>query len=381
MAGKKKIEEKLNTEGMNLSDEISARLKKDAPSTSDRRERHYLPSNIALFDLALSTQLIVNEEGNRIPVIGRGLPSGSMTTLLGAFGSGKSTILCNFLASAQALGGEAILFDHEIQGVSDSLLTATGVNPRKLHKSSPIWGEETLTFVSNIIKDKMDSNVPIVIGIDSIAAMNFRNTEKKSYYETPQVAYKASMFARFFMDINAFLGASRNTYLIVTNHVGKELNMGFSKAPPQDTYPCKRQLDYNSNIIIKMSKIETDKDQDNDIVKFVTLQVDFKKNKFSNEVGRKFPLHFYVNPGGMSMGLDDPKSSMEFLISRGVFKPITAQSFSVFGQSMTRMKIRKEMYSNPDFYVAVRQLVVNTYLNERSLSLVDPNQEEGESEQ
>jgi RecA/RadA recombinase len=357
-------------EASTIREDILNIINREISTMGKKKITSYLPTNILPLDLAFSTKLKIDGD-KRFAVPGRGLPSGQPLCIVGAYQSGKSTMLCNFLASAQALGGEAVLFNHEAEGITDSLMDANGVDRDRLILASPLTCEETLEAVETIIKRNVDSSVPIVIGIDSISGMQTMSQEGKTYKDAAQVAHKPLLMERFFARNNPYLSMSRNTFLIFTALAKTELKMGFTgPAAPQDTWHCKNQINQYCSFVLKMKRKEMGKDEDTRVIDYVILEAEFLKNKVSNDVFRKFEVPFYVNPGGLMMGLDDTTACIDYLIEKEVLKKVTSQSFEVDGVSMTRNKIRNKMFQDPDFYKIIRGLVVNHYLTERGFEPV-----------
>ena len=100
-----------------------------------------------------------------------GVPMGGITLLIGAYGSGKSTICLGILAEAQAMGGQAVVFDTEGRFNFDRA-QKLGIDIDKLIIAQPDTLEEAFDGVKAMIhasRDEFTDEQHIVIVLDSIA--------------------------------------------------------------------------------------------------------------------------------------------------------------------------------------------------------------------
>lgn len=100
-----------------------------------------------------------------------GVPMGGISLLIGAFGSGKSTVCLSILAEAQATGGQAVVFDTEGRFNFDRA-TKMGVDVDKLILAQPDTLEEAFDGVKAMIhaaRNEFTNEEGIVIVLDSIA--------------------------------------------------------------------------------------------------------------------------------------------------------------------------------------------------------------------
>lgn len=129
-------------------------------------------------------------------LIGRpGIPLGGISLLVGAYGSGKSTIVLQILAEMQAQGGRAFLFDTEGR-LNFSRATKIGVDMNQLIVAQPDTLEECLAGVKKTIqiaREQFDPEERIVIAVDSIAGAPM---EKDVKGETSALAAQAVLIRK-----------------------------------------------------------------------------------------------------------------------------------------------------------------------------------------
>lgn len=380
-AEKEKKEREKDAE-LSQDDRISKFLKKNFIHYGRKKQTGFLPSGILPFDLELSTSLEIDTKINkRYAIPGTGIPSGLLVMIYGLFGSGKSTIAGNFMAKAQQLGGKAILIDHEVSS-QRSLLHCIGVDIDKLEHIRPDNMEESLNCIRGLIKDYQTSKTPVCIVVDSVPAMNPDSVNDVDYKEHPPVAKQALLMTRFLNEIRVDLSFCNNLYLIFINQQ-KGAPIGQRTAPgviPPDNYPCQNSLNYYSDIIIKMSKRQSDviRNKKTDVVDHIMFTAEFKKNKMSSDL-RQVKIPFFINPQSVSLGCDDYIACREYCIKNLIWKP-EANSYIVRGEKMTPIAIRDKMIREPEFREYVNQLVINHYLLERGFDVegerVEPECEE-----
>ena len=104
-------------------------------------------------------------------LIGRpGVPLGGITLIVGAYGSGKSTICLNLLAEAQARGAQCYIFDTEGR-LDFTRLEKLGVNLANLGVAQPDTLEDTFDGVKEVIGKAREEEPEegVLIVVDSIA--------------------------------------------------------------------------------------------------------------------------------------------------------------------------------------------------------------------
>lgn len=352
-----------------LRESIIADMNEAIESASRKKVTNYLSSGIYPLDLALSTKLTIDDEGNRFPLLGRGLPSGQASMIYGSTGAGKSTVSCSFLRQAQLAGGEAILIDLEPEGVTTALLDAVGVSP-SLIKVSPDNAEETLDFMQAVISKNGQSPVPICIVVDSVGAMNSMKIDKKKFTETPSPGVIASLLHRFFLANAVDIGRSNNIYLIFTNYLKQSINYNPMVWMDPESYTGKTALGQYCNIIIRMNRMKANDIVSNaaDVREYLSMRAEIIKNK-NGDVGREFHIPFYVKANAMRPGLDDTRACLEFLIERNQLGAKTGQSYTINDESMTINKMRMKMSLEDNFYTLIREMVTKVYLEERGFSM------------
>jgi recombination protein RecA len=105
-------------------------------------------------------------------LIGRpGVPMGGISTIVGAFGSGKSTVCLNILAETQAQGGQAVIFDTEGRLDFDRA-EKLGINLDELIIAQPDTLEQMFSGVKDMIRAAREvagETNSVTIVVDSVA--------------------------------------------------------------------------------------------------------------------------------------------------------------------------------------------------------------------
>lgn len=158
-------------------------------------------------------------------LIGRpGVPLGGITLLVGAYGSGKSTILQAILAEGQAGGGQAVLFDTEGRFNFDRA-AKLGIDVDKLILAQPDTLEAAFAGVKQMIataREVLGENEHIVIGLDSIAGAPMRKELKG---ESMGLGDQAKLIKRELRIMSNLVNRQRIA-LVVTSQPRMKINLG-----------------------------------------------------------------------------------------------------------------------------------------------------------
>ena len=177
-----------------------------------------------------------------------GYPLGRIVEVFGEPSTGKSLLLNNGLASAQAAGGYAILDDveraydphyGEICGIDNALL---------LYLDNTITITEHLDMIKKIISDdkksirSVDKEAPILVVLDSLAEATIEEEKEK---EMAFVDYgrRAKVFKQAFRQLRSYVSQHKVAYLM-SNHVYSTMAM---YGPQKDT-PGGRGAKFNATV-------------------------------------------------------------------------------------------------------------------------------------
>lgn len=158
-------------------------------------------------------------------LVGRpGLPLGGISLLIGAYGSGKSTIVLNVLAETQASGGQAIIVDTEGRLDFDRC-QKLGVNVDELITVQPTSLEETFAGVKAIIqasREVLGEDDHIVLAIDSIAGAPL---EKDVKGEKSALGAQSLLIRRELRVLSMLVNRQR-IGLVITTQPRQKINLG-----------------------------------------------------------------------------------------------------------------------------------------------------------
>jgi recombination protein RecA len=158
-------------------------------------------------------------------LIGRpGVPLGGITLLVGAYGSGKSTIILNVLAEAQASGGQAVIFDTEGR-LNFDRAQKLGVDLDNLIVAQPDTLEDTFDGVKAIInaaREALGEDDHIVIAIDSVAGAPM---EKETKAVKMALGAQSVLIRRELRVLSNLVNRQRIA-LVITSQPRQRINLG-----------------------------------------------------------------------------------------------------------------------------------------------------------
>ena len=159
-----------------------------------------------------------------------GVPMGGITLLIGAYGSGKSSVCLNVLAEAQATGGQAVVFDTEGRFNFDRA-EKFGVDIDKLIIAQPDTLQEAFAGVKSMIhaaREEFTGEETIVIVFDSIAGAPM---EKELKGEKQGLGDQAILIKRELRVMSNLVNRQR-IGLVITTQPRKKINLGAWGTPP-----------------------------------------------------------------------------------------------------------------------------------------------------
>jgi len=186
--------------------------------------------------------------------IGRpGIPTGTVTLLLGAEGSAKSTLAHHILIETQRRGGTAILVDAENRYRREWVEQIGMDHSRLIYITGDQPYEQILDELKGLIEEirQADSKRLVTIAIDSLSACA---TEKQMKGEH-KVGDIASVTSAFFSAYHSVI-ASHNIAFVIVNQYRDSIN--FMAGPYAQTkyYVAKNSLRYYTSLRIEMKQIQ-----------------------------------------------------------------------------------------------------------------------------
>lgn len=162
---------------------------------------------------------------------GGGIPFGKILEIAGEESSGKSLIAYNFAYSCQQLGGHVIWVDAE-QSWMNSWAKENGVDPDRV----TIISDTRIEFIADAVADvalyirsQLTHNEPILLVIDSIAAMDCSdNIDSKLVDGKAEMGGRAKALYKYFRVRNEFFYRLGVTQIYI-NQLRTALNVGFGK--------------------------------------------------------------------------------------------------------------------------------------------------------
>ncbi len=250
----------------------------------------------------------------RIPmldyVIGRpGIPIGGITTLVGPYGSSKSTVIAHLIAEAQSRGGMAFLLETEGR-FSPSRARQLGVNTDDLVFIAPDTLQSSFQSLQRLIEVARDELPPeqlILLAMDSVAGAPLKE-------ELAGEDYGVGLHARIigqWMRVLSPMVRRQNIALIFTAQPRSVISFGgFGKA--DTTFIGERPLGHASKILIDLkisSKIVGDDKSSPDGFKIIA---EIKDSRISPRRFWKRVFHLYGD------GIHWAESALEVLVEIGM---------------------------------------------------------------
>lgn len=157
-------------------------------------------------------------------IIGRGVPRGRITEVVGNKSTGKTTLALTMIHEAQKNGLKCVFADVE-NSLNFQRAKELGVELEQLTVLHGSYGEEYLDAIEEIVTEgKTD-----MVFIDSLAALSPR-VEAEGTSDQHPIGAHARMVARFLRKIILPL-REKQVALIIINHVSLDIMSGQEKSP------------------------------------------------------------------------------------------------------------------------------------------------------
>jgi recombination protein RecA len=157
-------------------------------------------------------------------ILGGGIPVGRTIEIYGPYSSGKSVLLHEIIAQAQALGGLGMIKDPE-STLDEPFAVRIGVNPRALLHNEPDTVEDVFQEVwdAETTLRKLDEDILFVIGLDSLAATSTKH-EMEDFDKADMT--KAKVISAGFRRITRLIARER-TIFVVVNQTRQKIGVMF----------------------------------------------------------------------------------------------------------------------------------------------------------
>ncbi len=273
-----------------------------------------------------------------------GVPRGRIIEIYGPEGSGKTTLACSIVATAQRLGGVAAYIDAE-HALDINFTRKIGVSVDELLVSQPDTGEEALEIAEVLIRS---AAVDVVV-IDSVAAL-VPSAELEGQMGDTHVGLQARLMSQALRKIAGAVSKSR-TCMIFTNQIRMKIGVLFGN--PETTSGGNALKFYSA---VRMDIRRIGKIKDRDVIIGNNTRVKVVKNKVAPPFRQaEFEILF---DQGISMESD--------LIELGVASDIVTKMGSWYSYGETRLGQGKEnarifLVDNPDIRDEIKKKIRGHY--------------------
>ncbi|RLF08352.1 MAG: hypothetical protein DRJ64_01205 [Thermoprotei archaeon] len=191
-------------------------------------------------------------------IMGGGVPYGRIVEVAGEFSSGKTLFALDFIRSTIKLGGKAVFIDAE-RSMTSSWLETNGVDTNEVD----VFEESEIEKIGDFIRDwgvsareELDENEPILIVVDSIAALDSKNTLTDNLQEAKaEMGTRAKAIFKMIRVLNPII-SKLGISIILVNQIRNKLGVMFGS---NETTPGGKAVEYFATIRIatyKGKKIE-----------------------------------------------------------------------------------------------------------------------------
>lgn len=316
-----------------------------------------LPSGITMLDSAMYPD-------------GKGYPGGRIIEIFGKPGVGKSWLGLAACRQAQLRGGMAVYLDSEC-ALDDSYPKLAGINTSiNWVYAQPETAEQCMKSVGEFLDIAYENDVtrPVVIVIDTIAALVPDVVKKTEYSDTPQIAALARLLSRFLPEGAQYL-KNLNAYLICLNQTRANLKaVGFGVDP--DASVGGQSLDFYTSIRIKLTRVETlkygggrFKGQEQG------MEIEAQALKVKGGPSRrkaKFPI--YTHNSEPIRGIDDAISCFDYLKKRGIIVSAGMRNYvaqyRMADVTFELDQFRQRFHTDAGFGSGIRTFVKDTFRDE-----------------
>jgi recombination protein RecA len=277
-------------------------------------------------------------------LIGRpGIPVGGITTLVGAYGSGKSTAVQHILAEVQSLGGTAVLIETEGRFAYDHA-RQLGVDTKSLIVAEPECLEDafkTVQKMMQVIRARRPNDL-VVIALDSIAGAVIKE----------ELAGKSAGLGAYARTVSEWMRIltkrvkSHRIALVLTNQPRQRIELG-KWGRPDLTWIGERPLGHASKVLINfewVSQLGKDVNSPNGFRILSTIL----DTRISNRRGWKRTFDLYYEGG-----LDWHGSALDVLTEIGLVE-FKGGWFSYQGKPFRRSGFPEKLEEWPELRDAVQ---------------------------
>jgi len=157
-------------------------------------------------------------------ILGGGLPVGRTVEIFGPYSSGKSVLLHEAIAQAQALGGLGNIKDSEAT-FDEDFATRIGINLRALLHNEPDTVEDAFQEVWDActVLRRLDDDVLFVVGLDSLAATSTKH-EMEDFTKADMT--KAKAISAWLRRLTRLVARER-TIFVVINQTRQKIGVMF----------------------------------------------------------------------------------------------------------------------------------------------------------
>lgn len=297
----------------------------------------YLGSNTIEPVAALSTGCIQLDEALGIG----GVPRGRIVEIFGPESSGKSTLIYNIFAQAQAEGGKVALIDTE-HSFDPAYAQAIGMDTEGMLMSQPDYGEQGMEITDRLVKSgELD-----VVAVDSVAALTPRAVMEGQMGDVT-VGLLARLMSQGLSKLVQPL-AKTKTVLLFTNQIRMNVNTaGYGGSP--ETQPGGKAMRFYAAQRLDIRRIQTIKDSEK-MASGIQCKVKVVKNKTAPPYREAL---FEIDYG---LGISRPGSLLDAGLDNGAITK--AGSYFSFGDERLgqgRAAVKQKLRDNPDLMKKIEE--------------------------
>lgn len=316
--------------------------------------------------------------------INRGIPGGRVVEIFGPEGSGKNVLLYSLMREAQEKGGLAILLASEpfSEGLAYNIMGIRKGNQFILKTCNE--AEKIVKALEYFIETARGSQVPVIIGVDSVACLQPKDDENVDWEDTPQLAGMARIWTRFFQrdSITSMMGEP--VFVVFLNqvrasNVGKASKIGKSFTPPpvEDfATPGGWSLRHGYHVRIQLSRTAVIVDKDTGVTQGQRIQAKVVKNK-TGAFPRKVIYPFYNQLTYPVQGIDDGEACIEYLKTFKALMPWTNPEtgktpqgyFELDGFHGRESDFWHRFHTNEQFRKSIRTLVASAFFKHNGVPM------------
>lgn len=176
-----------------------------------------------------------------------GVPTGRITEIFGAEGSGKTTLALHIMAEAQKAGGTVAFIDAE-HALDPTYCSSLGVDIDSLYISQPDHGEQAMEIADTLVR----SGAIQAIVIDSVAALVPR-AELEGEMGDTHMGLQARLMSQALRKLSGSLNRS-NCAAVFVNQVREKIGVMFGNP---ETTPGGRALKFWASVRLKISRADS----------------------------------------------------------------------------------------------------------------------------